>query len=366
MRTASLVLACALLLPARCAAQPPLTLRISFIGDIMAHDVNYRMGDYTDIWRNVADIFQADDLTVANLELPVDPTRPLSTYPLFNGSPAYVRAAIDAGVDVFSLANNHAFDGGEEGIFQTLRSIASLRGPSRPFWVSGIRGNPRQPFHSSLFVVNGARVGFLALTQFLNVPGGGRYVNVVDDGNAEAVEALLNEVRQESRLVDLLIVSYHGDEEYVGTPSGQKERFFHGLLEAGAGIVFSHHPHVVQGYELVDGARGTGLIMYSMGNFISGMTWQLDPLAPDAQVAATGESYILQAAVRCGAAGCSVENVGAIPIANFKDEKGEMVVARLSSLADGSVALSAAWRSYYAGRLKRMEKYLSGSAARSP
>ncbi len=369
MRIASIALACVLLLPVAGAAQEPRTLRISFIGDIMAHDVNYRMNDYADIWRNVADIFRADDLTVANLELPIDPTRPLASYPLFNGTPAYVRAALDAGVNVLSLANNHAFDGGVEGIFQTLRSLESLRDPARPLRVSGIRGNPLQPFHPTTFTVNGVRIGFLALTQFLNLPGGGRYVDVVDDGNAAAVEELLQHVRQESRLVDLFIVSYHGDEEYVGRPSGQKQRFFHDLLEAGAGIVFSHHPHVVQGYELVGSARGTGLIMYSMGNFISGMTWQLDPRAPDAAVAATGESYILQATLRCGPAsagvprwGCSVQNAGAIPIANFKNDKGDLAVARLSSLADGSIAVSASWRAYYAGRLTLMEKYLAGFA----
>jgi hypothetical protein len=93
------------------------------------------------------------------------------------------------------------------------------------------------------------------------------------------------------------------------------------------------------------------------------MTWQLDPVSPDPQVASTGESYIMQAAVRCGGAGCSVESVDAIPIANFKNEKGEMVVARLSSLADGTITLSASWRAYYAGRLKRMEKYLAQFAA---
>ena len=80
------------------------------------------------------------------------------------------------------------------------------------------------------------------------------------------------------------------------------------------------------------GTRGNParrLAMYSMGNFISGMTWMLAPARLDGILAETGESYLLQ--VR---------------------------VARLQDLADGTVAVSAAWRSYDAGRLERMKEYL--------
>ena len=86
-------------------------LHLVFAGDIMGHDVNYRMADYRDIYRGVRQYLGDADLAVANLELPVDPTRAESGYPRFNGNAAYVRAAVEAGFNLLSTANNHAFDG---------------------------------------------------------------------------------------------------------------------------------------------------------------------------------------------------------------------------------------------------------------
>jgi poly-gamma-glutamate synthesis protein (capsule biosynthesis protein) len=363
----ALLLAFALLLPSLhpAAAQSApggvsRTLHLTFIGDIMAHDVNHRMEDYRDIYRGVEEVFLRDDLTFANLEFPVDPTRPESGYPRFNGTPAYVRAAIESGVDVFSLANNHAFDGGLEGLLQTLRFMAGERSNGgAPLLTSGIRGNPRSPFLPRTLLVGGVRVGFIAVTQFLNQQYGGRYVNVVDYADESAAAEFERFVRETSRCYDLFIVSYHGDEEYVEEPSAKKRSFFRGLLEAGARIVFGHHPHVVQGFEVGRSGAADGLIMYSMGNFVSGMTRGLDPVHPDPLLAATGEGYALSVEVRCAPTGCTVSSVHAVPIANYLNARGEIVVARLGELADGAIGLTKSWKSYYASRLERMRRFLA-------
>jgi len=334
-------------------------LHLAFAGDIMGHEVNYRMQDYHDIYRGVSDLLQADDLAFANLELPLDPFRPSAGYPWFNGTPAYLAAAVDAGFNLFSLANNHAFDGGVEGVLQTIRALERSRATSgRPFAYSGTRGNPARPFDPTVLTVRGVRIGFLALSQFLNEPDGGRYVHVVDFAQPDQTGPFLEWVRSIAGLYDLLIVSYHGDLEYVQTPAPAKRAFFRALLEAGVHIVVSHHPHVVQGYELVNAGGAQRLVMYSLGNFISGMTWMLAPSQLGGILAATGESYLLDARVRCGASGCTVTEVRPIPIANYQDERLQMRVARLSDLADGSVRVSPAWRVYYSTRLARMRVFL--------
>lgn len=362
-----LILACAFLvsiLPRSVvSADPTRVLHLTFVGDIMGHDVNYQMEDFHDIYHGVRDVLLADDLTFANLELPLDPSRPPSGYPSFNGSPAYLAAAVDSGIDLFSLANNHAFDGGEEGIFQTIRALENARARSgRPFAYSGTRGNLHRPFRAETLMVKGIRVGFIAVAQFLNEPDQGRYVHVVDYSNAEQAEDFLSLVRNISPLYDLFIVSYHGDREYVPEPSPVKRDFFRQILEAGAHIVVGHHPHVVQGYDLVQVKGAQKLAMYSLGNFISGMTWRLGPDEMQGMIAATGESYMLSVDVRCDAGGCSVMQPEPIPIANYMNERSQMVVARMSDLTDGSVKLSAAWRAYYAQRLELMRASLARSA----
>ena len=82
-------------------------LVLTFGGDIMAHVENFGMADYNMIYTDIEEIIQNDDFTFANLETPVHEGRAYESYPTFNVQPEYVQAAIDAGFDVFSLANNH-------------------------------------------------------------------------------------------------------------------------------------------------------------------------------------------------------------------------------------------------------------------
>jgi poly-gamma-glutamate capsule biosynthesis protein CapA/YwtB (metallophosphatase superfamily) len=307
----------------------------------------------------VQDAFLADDLAFANLELPLDPFRPAAGYPWFNGTREYLAAAVDAGINLFSLANNHAFDGGVEGVLQTIRGLEHARlASTRPFAYSGTRGNPARPFGPVSISVKGVRVGFLALSQFLNEQDGGRYVHVVDYLRPDQAEPFLAWVRSIAPLYDLLIVSYHGDREYVQTPSPAKRAFFRDLLAAGVHIVVGHHPHVVQQYEMVDTGGMRRLAMYSMGNFISGMTWMLAPSQLNGMLAATGESYMLQVQVLCGPGGCSVSEAQPVPIADYQDGRTQMVVARMSDLADGTIAVSPSWRKYYGQRLALMREFL--------
>ena len=334
-------------------------LHLTFAGDIMGHDVNYRMRDFRDIYRGVEDVLLAGDLSFANLEFPLDPFRPAAGYPSFNGTREYLAAAVDSGFNLFSLANNHAFDGGMEGVLQTIRALEEARsGSSRPFAYSGTRGNPARPFGPETLTVKGVRIGFVAVSQFLNERDDGRYVHVVDYDEPGEAQAFLAWIRSIAPLYDLLIVSYHGDREYVQSPSPAKRAFFRELLSAGAGIVVGHHPHVVQGYQLVEAAGARRLAMYSMGNFISGMTWALAPSQLGGMLAATGESFMLQVDVRCAPGGCSVTGAQPIPIAAYQDGRMQVVVARLSDLADGTVTVSPPWREYYAARLELMKAFL--------
>lgn len=342
-------------------------LRITFVGDIMGHDVNYRMEDFRDIYSSLRDGFLASDLTFANLEFPLDPFRPAAGYPSFNGTGDYLAAALDSGINLFSTANNHAFDGGEEGIIQTIRALEKARRAStRAFAWSGTRGNPLRPFGVETVRVNGLRVGFVAAAQFLNEQDHGRYVHVVDYANAAQAEEFLGFVRGASPLYDVFIVSYHGDREYVQTPSPLKRAFFRELLAAGAHVVVGHHPHVVQGFDVVEVNGARRIAMYSMGNFISGMTWRMAPSQLQGMAAATGESYMLEVELTCRAGGCTVTGAHPVPIANYTNERSQMVVARLGDLADGAVKVTPAWKLYYEGRLALMREFLERFGPRAP
>ena len=102
-------------------------LLISFTGDIMAHDVNFRLKDFGKMYENISHFLLQDDLSFGNLEFPVDDTQPYSTFPAFNVNTPYVEALIDAGFDVFSLSNNHTIDKGSGGIARTNSAMNAIR-----------------------------------------------------------------------------------------------------------------------------------------------------------------------------------------------------------------------------------------------
>lgn len=92
----------------------------------------------------------------------------------------------------------------------------------------------------------------------------------------EQYKAALTASRQDSALV---VVSIHWGNEYQAGPSREQEQLAQDLVDAGADLVWGHHPHVLQRMEWrtskVDGHQA--LVLYSLGNLLSDQ-WML----PDA------------------------------------------------------------------------------------
>jgi poly-gamma-glutamate synthesis protein (capsule biosynthesis protein) len=336
-------------------------LTLGFVGDLMMHASNHRMADYRDLYRDIEPLLQDDDCTFANLEFPIDPGRPYRDFPRFNGTPAYLQAAVAAGVDAFSLANNHAFDAAEEGVLQTLRSIdRAAREAGRPLYRAGSRANPGSPFEAARAEVGGVRIAFLAATQFLNTRGGGTRVAVVDYRDRQAADAFAALVSAERASADVVVVSYHGGIEYASAPGSGLDAFLNRLASCGATVVHGHHPHVLQAPRFVYAGVSRRLVLPSMGNFISGQAQYLDPVSGQGAVApGTGETVLVRVRVLCGAGWSTVIGVDAVPLAVRWNGRGEMVIGRLEDLGEASPAASA-WGGYYRGRLGDITRLLAG------
>jgi hypothetical protein len=336
-------------------------LTLGFVGDLMMHACNHSMVDYRDLYRDVETLLQSDDLTFANLEFPVDPGRPYGNFPRFNGTPAYLKAAVDAGIDAFSLANNHAFDGAEEGVLQTLRSLDRAgRAAGRMLHRAGTRANPGSPFRAAKAEVDGVRIAFLAATQFLNTRGGGERVAVVDYRDRGAADAFAAFVGAESASCDVMVVSYHGGVEYADTPGPGLDEFLNRLASYGATVVYGHHPHVLQAPRFVYAGVSRRLVLPSMGNFVSGQAQYLDPVNGQGAVApGTGDAALVRVRVLCGTGWSTVIGVDAVPLAFHWNDLGEMVIGRLEDLARASSGASA-WGAYFRGRRDAITRLFAG------
>ena len=65
---------------------------------------------------------------------------------------------------------------------------------------------------------------------------------------------------------EIIIVAFHWGSEGVYRPDGGQTANAHACIDAGADIVYGHHPHVLQKIEEYNG----GIIYYSLGNFSFG------------------------------------------------------------------------------------------------
>ncbi len=363
MRRLAVAAALSVLVFAAAGAEPRTgrIVRLSFVGDIMCHAANLATPDYHDIYRGIQDLLLSDDLTLANLETPVDPARPPATYPLFNVPPSYLDAAAVAGVDVFCLANNHAFDQGLEGVLATPREIArASRAVGRPLFANGTRADPSRSWEPTTIDLDGLKIGFLAVARFLNLPGGTSWIDTVSDLDQAAGDRFVQWISTIAPRYDLFILSYHGDREYEVTPAPQKTAFFERLAASGVTIVFGTHPHVLQAPRFVEVPGARRLVLTSMGNFISAMGINLDPATGRGEVPGTADSAVVQVDVRCGAGPATVVDARAVLVATYRNLRGELVIGRLSSLAAGETGLAPVWTAWYGKRLAALKELLAG------
>jgi len=328
-------------------------LVLTFTGDLMAHDKNQEMGDYGDIYRSLAPWLLQDDWSFINLETPVDGYRAPSGYPLFNARPTYVEAAIRGGFQVFSLANNHSNDFGVSSVEGTLATMKQLAAPGGVYF-SGLKETAGEVPRPVVLEKKGWKVGFVALTNLLNLKHGSQRVNLVQiwdiwskKAYPEEQEALLDLIRMWRQGLDFLVVSLHDGVEYAEGPSPTQVEFYQKMVAAGVDVLWGSHPHVLQPWKWVETDRGKRVLLYSMGNFVSNQTQGLGPLSWASPWAKTGDGALFQVQLTRKPSGVEVQVLRPVLLNNYRDpEKGIVVVPTRTLIDEGPQV----WRDYYRHR----------------
>lgn len=329
----------------------------------MAHDVNFRMDNYSRIYSSVSPHFAEADYTFGQLEFVVDGDREMASYPSFNVHPDYVEAAIDSGIHVFSLANNHTTDYGADGVRATRRTMREIAS-RHDIYYSGIRRaesreaaeqREAEEFEVVELEHKGVRIGFLAITRILNSWNGSELTHVVGYGEG-AADRFLSWLEQVTPEYDLFILSVHDGTEYQRVPDERYAEFYRRAVHAGVDILWGHHPHVLQQWEPIRREDGrTALIMPSMGNFVSGQTWRIGPEDTGHWRAQTGDSAVLRLLVNVGDNGPDVRSIDPLPITHFLHPEGGVTVEMLMPMATREDASE--WQSFYEDRRRRTARF---------
>ena len=331
-------------------------LSISFAGDIMAHSINYEMDDFAAIYRDIEYILRHDDLSFGNLEFPMFPGTPQRSFPDFNVHPEYVEAAVYAGFDVFSVANNHVMDQGTGGVLSTLGEMERI-GSELPYriWISGIK-HREEEWTVTEIRMKGWKIGFAAVSQYSNTPPDRDLVRIVDYRKKGERERFLRWVGEESEKYDLFILSYHGGVEYRRTPDPEKKAFFSALIDSGVDILYGHHPHVLQPVELVHTDEGEKIIFYSCGNLISGQNRIIDPDLPWEDWSYTGDAAIFRIEVVDVGGMTSIGIKRPLLIGNVITPDRDVLIRPLETLAQAP--LYGGWNEFYQGRFEIMSSWV--------
>jgi poly-gamma-glutamate capsule biosynthesis protein CapA/YwtB (metallophosphatase superfamily) len=247
------------------------------VGDIMMHrpqlpgayNPETQTYDFRGFFQSVRSILVDANWTFGNLETPIaGDERGFRGYPLFNAPVALAEALADAGFDVLSTANNHSLDQGFTGLVHTLETLHS-------YGIQPIGTAAESAAATDIFISeqNGIKQAFLAYTYGTNgipIPADKPYaVNLIQE------ERIAEDISKARALgADFVTVSLHFGNEYQRQPSEQQQTLARFCIDAGADLVLGHHPHVVQPYERyattqADGSIREGVIIYSLGNFIS-------------------------------------------------------------------------------------------------
>ena len=152
----------------------PQEINLTFTGDLMAHTNVTRMKDFSIIYEDILHIMKNDDLTFTNLETPVVNNLDYENFPNFNVKNPFPLAAINAGIEVFSLTNNHTNDQGLEGIKSTRKFFEDYNNSqideSKKVYFAGIKEKSGEDFTYQVIEKNGFKIIFMAFTEIFNTP----------------------------------------------------------------------------------------------------------------------------------------------------------------------------------------------------
>ena len=223
----------------------------------------------------VAELMCDADLTIVNLECAITsslqhwPGEPKAFY--FGAPPEAIHTLTDAGIDMVSLANNHALDFGIAGLRDTLRHLRR-----HDIRVAGAGANIGHALLPAIVERCGLKFGMAAFCDHQDDFAaeqdrpGIAYIDFDDEFAAAATLRRALAALQRAA-VDWPILSLHWGPNMVFRPSKKFRRLAYVAIDMGWKILFGHSAHVFQGIELYHGCP----IVYAAGDLVD--DYYVDP-----------------------------------------------------------------------------------------
>lgn len=246
---------------------------MAFAGDIL-FDPNYSImnrirqnGGGIDgvIGGSLLSYMRSADIMVVNNEFPYSgrgtPTEG-KTF-TFRADPSSAELLNQMGVDVATLANNHAYDYGETALLDTLKAIDSV-GVAR----IGAGANLEEASHPVYYIAdNGIKIAIISATEIE------RLDNPDTKGATDSspgvfrcldITKLVSRIKEAKDTGAFVIVCIHWGTENDETIDWWQQKQGPEIVSAGADLIVGGHPHILQKIGYIDGVP----VVYSLGNYL--------------------------------------------------------------------------------------------------
>ena len=239
------------------------TVTLGFAGDV---HFEYHLRAYLDggprALGPITDALQAPDLMMLNVETALtDRGAPEPKLFNFRAPPRALDTLRDAGVDVVTLANNHAADYGEEGVADTLAAVRRSGLPAVGFG-KDLKA-ALTPFTTE---IRGTDIAVFGMSDRPDSTASNWYARPDRPGIIahRHIPRLAAAVREAKQTADVVVVYAHWGDELATCPNERQLALLAELSAAGTDVLVGSHAHVLQG----SGWKGDTYVNFGLGNFI--------------------------------------------------------------------------------------------------
>ena len=253
----------------------PINFTMTAIGDTLCHNTQYwdaynsstKQYDFSYVYDDIKDYTSSADITIGSLETTfAGEDRGYSNYPVFNSPDSLATALKDIGVDVISLAGNHALDYGYSGICRTIDVLDNVG-------ISHLGTYKSAEDQDKILIkdVKGVKIAFINYTYGTNgipVPSDKPYcLNLIDK---DLISKQIKQAKEQN--VDMIVACMHWGTEYKTSANDEQKELADFLFKSGVDIILGNHPHVLEPMEkktitLDDGSTKDVFVVYALGNF---------------------------------------------------------------------------------------------------
>lgn len=207
--------------------------------------------------KRLLDIMRSADYRIFNLEVPLaDTETPIRKAGAHLIAPCNCVVGIkQLGIDFLTLANNHIFDHGEQGLWSTVKQLNEVN-----IAYAGIGRTVEEAAKPYIADLHGMKLGIYCCAEHEFSIASDKLAGANPFDSLESLDHIADLKGQ----CDYLICLYHGGKEHYRYPSPNLQKRCRKMVEKGADLVICQHTHCIGCEE----KWKDGTIVYGQGNFL--------------------------------------------------------------------------------------------------